>query len=259
MKKSCFLMLLLSLIFVVSCSKDNKEEIYPTIADVWLNPTEDYYLLVEHAQDYSSKYEALYLEVISKEPCFGLELNNQAIGITDSSYNPSLGYYNQECSSGNLQWEILNSSDGKLHYTLFFADKNISGSLTVPAQYQFVIDEFDQEQDFAMAWQLAPNPDFQSYRFEVSDLAGHSIWDSRNISGNVRSLTWKKELWADYGILQRFELELAANNYKYIDDGLVWIIRSREYNLSLLDKRNSHRPFERLNRLLQGEITLPHK
>jgi len=256
-KKACFLLLLLPLIFVVSCRNDDKAESYPTIADVWLNPTQDYYLLVEHARDYYNKYDAIYLEVISKEPCTGMEINNQVLYLDSSDYNPSLGYYTQDFVTDNLTPEILNSSDGKLHYSLSFAESAISGTLTVPAEYLFVIDDFDPEQDFVFEWQLAQNPDFQSFRFEVRDLAGNGIYDVNNISGKVRSLTWNKALWENYGIIEYFELELAANNYKYSDGGLVWIIRSREYNLNILDKSPHREPFSRLNKLIKGEIKLP--
>jgi len=255
MKQKLLLSLMLMLLALVACDNRNGDN-YPSQTEIWQNPTEDFYLMVEHYRADVQKYDVININLYSKDNCTKVVLNGQNYYQDYYVYMATTGYYDHYFDFDHSTWDILDNNNGILNYQIFFPTRTVSGSIRMPALHQTAYPVFDQYQDWNLAWTLSENPDFQTCSIYMKNSADNRVRDFVEFSGKDRSHVWNKNIWARLGTIDGLEMRLTANNYVHKDGGVVWAIRQNELDQYLFTPNRQRDHHQRWKQLLSGEIRL---
>jgi hypothetical protein len=247
-KMLVFVIIILCLFCITSCDND-KDKSLPTTSEIMLEPTEDFYLLVEYEKELDSREIEMYVSVLSKSYLLSLSLGQDNYPTDSFSYNASLGYYSYWFDINN----IAGTFDQELSYVLRISDKTISGSLAIPSEYYCVFPTFDPEQDYSLNWILQNNPDVQNvnHTFETLD---HGYYHFiRDLQPAQRSHVLDGNVWSQLDEIIGGYIVLDAINYKYTHGGLVYISSNMFYGFGTW-KHTKLQPSRLIDMLKTGRI-----
>lgn len=256
MKRALFIfILLLCILCLTSCDRRSGKGL-PSIIDAYLEPEEDFYLIVEYYNDLDSSYREMRVDLVSKYQVQSLRLNETSLPIYNFSYLESSGAYSYDFDLSNLHGAFIGGYNEELAYQIMFERKTVSGLLQTPAEYSCEIPEFDNDQDYTVSWTLERNPRAQQIDFNMYIDGISHFWYRKELSPSSRSYTLSKKMWNELGVATNEEVKLEASNYQYTQGGLVWIISAGGYsNWSYNKPRKSG--LERYQELINKEIVLP--
>ncbi|HPF08911.1 MAG TPA: hypothetical protein PL020_04150 [Candidatus Cloacimonadota bacterium] len=250
-----FLSLLLTLFGIVSCDKRDAEHI-PNILETYVEPKEDFYLIIEYSKDLDRSPQDMYVTVVSKSKLLSLKLNETEIPIRYFNYLDSSGAYLYDFDTYALEEDVIGDYDEYLSYQIILENQTIADSLLVPAEYSSELAEFDPNQDYTFTWSLGTNPKIQSIRLELETTNGDDFYYEKEINAGKRSYTFSKSLWDHMGTTELDSVEMLAGNYAHIQGGVVWLLSSGEHYVWNWDK-SEQRHRERIMDLINNRISLP--
>lgn len=256
MKRALFIfILLLCVLCLTSCDRRSGKGL-PSMFDTYLEPEEDFYLIVEYYNDLDSNYGEMRVDLVSKYRLQSLRLNETLLPIYGFSYLESSGAYSYSFDLSSLHGAFIGGYNEELAYQIMFERKTVSGLLQTPAEYSCEIPEFDNEQDYTVSWNLGSNPRAQQIDLSMY-IDGYSHFSySKKLTPSSRSYTLPKEMWNKLGVATNEDVKLQASNYQYTQGGLVWIISAGGYSKWSYNKQRKT-GLERIQELINKEITLP--
>lgn len=256
MKNTLLILTLLLCVFCLTSCDQREGKDLPSMFDAYLDPTEDFYLVLEYFKDLDSHYRTMRVDLVSKYKLESLRLNETLIPIDNFNYLESSGAFWYDFDLSGLNNAIIGDYNEELAYQMVFEHKTVSGLLQTPAEYFCEAPDFDSSQDYPISWTLDTHPKAQNIRFSLG--INHSAYFryTKELNPAKRSYTLSKSMWNELGSVSGVEIELQASNYRYTAGGLVWIISAAECAHWSYDKA---RPsgLERIQRLIRKEIVLP--
>ena len=256
MKNTLLILTLLLCVFCLTSCDQREGKDLPSMLDVYLDPTEDFYLVVEYYKDLDSSYRTMRVDLVSKFKLESLRLNGTQIPIEYYNYLESSGAFWYDFDLWSLDNAIIGDYNEELAYQIVFEHKTVSGLLQTPAEYFCEAPDFDSNQDYPISWTLDTNPKAQQIEFRMDINNSGYFHYRKELTTSQRSYTLSKTMWNELGSALNEEFELQASNYRYTAGGLVWIISAAEYeNWSSAKARPSG--LERIQKLINKEIVLP--
>lgn len=257
MNKALILLgLALCILCFTSCEESSKSGV-PTLMEVVLKPSEDFYLILEYRKEHDAQRNDMYIALISKDKLNGLTLNEIPLLPDYFSYDANLGYYRYEFDLELKDSVFIGNYDEELDYHLVFENKVVRGTLRIPSEYHSAPPEFDHDQDYELDWTLQNNPKMQNISFALNIDSGSWADYLRELKAAQRHCTLNKADWEHLGRLSRGRFTLEASNYHYTNGGLVWIISSFRYRGAYTGTHQRDSGVDRLEKLLNGKIVLP--
>ena len=248
MNKVWLLVLLVVLLLIKSCGILDPK--YPSLWEPVLNPTKDFYLLIGHRLDASSRQEDMYMSLYCKVTCNSVKLNETSFN-PGSPYFGNDGYYKYEFEIPDGAWSVL--AENILNYEIGFPAKTVVSTIRVPDLYTAQFPVFNSAQDYQLNWSIATDPDYQRVSLSLLNGAVPNVYESADFSGSVRKYRWKKSEWNHLSSPGYSGTTLKAYNYQKANGGLVWVLRSLENGHSKQSGLSPRIPFQELERLLQRE------
>ncbi|MCB5253341.1 MAG: hypothetical protein WC944_08980 [Candidatus Cloacimonadaceae bacterium] len=257
MKRALILLgLALCILCFTSCEESSKSGM-PTLMEVMLKPSEDFYLILEYRKEHDVQHIDMYIELLSKNRLSSLALNEIPLLPDYFSYDANQGYYRYVFGLGLNDNVFIGDYDEELDYHLVFENKVARGTLRIPSEYHCAPPEFDHDQDYELDWTLQHNPRMQNISFSLNIDSGSWADFVRELKVDQRHCTLNKADWEHLGRLSRGRFTLEASNYHYTNGGLVWIISSFRYQGAYAGTHQRDSGVDRLEKLLSGEIVLP--
>ena len=254
MRKVWQFFLLVSTLFLGSCF-DLLDTEYPNLLEPLLDPTKDFYLIIEDHADENAGSDELNLSVVARDICDSLIINGHSFPRTSYSYSENNHYYNMNFAFVQEYWYILDENERMLSYEIVFTDHTISGTIEAPAQLISDFPNFYPDRDYTVNWTIAEDPDFYSYAFWYHDNVATYYNKKGQLDGDKRSHTWKKSNWEDLSYVSFSSASVSATNYDYTRDGLVLVIRT--HRSGYIIPPNFVKTPSLRERILSGEIRLP--
>jgi hypothetical protein len=253
MKKALVLFsLALCILCFTSCEESSKDGL-PTTVDIFLNPSEDFYFVVDYCKEHDAESSEMYVNLICQNKLESLLLNGTLIHTDYFAYDANMKYYSY---SFDLDGELIGDYDQELNYQIQFVNKTVSGTLRMPSEYICTPPAFEHDQDYFVEWTLQQNPQAQSIDFSLDIDDNNSATFLPELKPDQRNCTLNKTDWNNLGTLNAGRFWLMASNYRYTNGGLVWFASEFRYDEHYF--RNHHQNRKNpIERLLSGEIVLP--
>lgn len=249
-----FLLVLMAL-SIVSCDKREGDDGLPTFMEAYLDPEEDFYLVLEYAKEADRDDSDVYCTVITQRRLEGLSINSHTIPVGNMNYNNIAHCYYYNMDMYYLSGALPSDYNEEIVYQLNLEGKTVSGSLTMPAEYILNAPTFDPTQNYGLVWNLSDDPKAQGATLQLKDTNGYYYHYSFDLKPTDRAYSFSKNLWSEYQPQEDFEISLEAHNYQKTKGGIVWFISSYTEEHSSWNKKTAHQ--QRVEKLLRGENPLP--
>ncbi|MDD4034606.1 MAG: hypothetical protein PHO16_04290 [Candidatus Cloacimonetes bacterium] len=234
-------------ILVLSSCENGQSKSLPSVVGMINEPEEDFYLIVER---YESEYaEYGNLSLISKHSLISLEINGQPCSVDFANQNEVTDYYQYSFHS------VWPAYDEEISYSLEFDNKTITGSLAMPSRYILGNWSFDHQEDYTLNWFLKNNPRMQwiDYTFNETSFSD-VIKIHRELMPNHRMYTLERASWSDLELMDSVTFTLQANNFRYTNGGLVWLISAYQHGMWIPSQSSG---LQRIEQLINKQIVLP--
>ena len=249
------LMLVIMALSVISCDKSEGDRGVPTFIEVFLDPYEDFFLVLEYEKEPYRDDTNAYCSLVTKKKLEELWINTDRVDPDGISYSSILGYYMYDFDLDYLDGALPSAFNEEIVYQLKLEGKTVNGSLVMPAEYNLNPPSFDPAQDYELVWTLAEDPQAQNIWLPLEDTNDNYYDYGFELKPSERTYTINKSLWSDYQPTEEFDLGLEASNYQRTKGGVVWFISSyrfEEYGWKTISPHQL-----RIEKLLRGENLLP--
>lgn len=251
-----FLMLVIMALSIISCDEREGESAVPSLVDMFLDPEDDFYLVLEYDEDVHRDDTYVYCSLITDRKFEELWINNDRIYPDYMNYNNTTGYYWYDFDMDYLDGALPSGYNEEIVYKVVLEGKTVNGSLVMPAEYVLNPPSFDHTQDYGLNWTLAEDPQVQSIALSLEATDENNYYDySFELKPTDRAFTFNKSLWSDYQPAEDIDLVLTASNYQRTQGGVVWFVSSYEYEENSWYRKSPHQL--RIEKLLRGEDPLP--
>lgn len=238
---------------ISSCDNRDGDSDLPSFVDVIFSPKEDFYLVLEYTQDIDLRDSDVYCSLVSKMPLKELWIETQRVYPEYMNVVTQNGdtFYRYDMDMSYLSGALPTDYNEEVVYQIKFADKTVSGSMLMPAEYLINPPDFDPEQDYSLQWILGADPRAQVVNMKLDgSVTGSHYSYIKEISPAARAYTFRKSLWSGYQPEEDFEINLEAHNYSKTEGGIIWYMSTycaEEYNWN---RQARHR--ERVDKLIRG-------
>jgi hypothetical protein len=250
------LMLVIMALSIISCDKRDGDSGVPTLAEVVLDPDEDFYLILEYGKDLNRDDTDVDCSLITNKRLEGLWINTDRVNPDYMNYSNLTGYYWYEFDLDYLNGALPSAFNEEIVYQIKLEGKTVTGSLVMPAEYVLNPPSFDPAQNYEVDWTLADDPQAQSISLSLEDTDRSYYYNYGFVlKPTKRTHSFNKSLWSDYQPDEDFDVYLEASNYQRTNGGVVWFISSYRYEEYHWNTKSPHQ--QRIEKLLRGENPLP--
>jgi hypothetical protein len=222
MQKTLSLILLIIVLFHLSSCDESSSQGMPSALEVILNPTLDYYLMIE-VEEYEDETLLNYVYLVSKQALSSMSLDGSDLTISSISYDGRSGYY-----SYNLMPEDGNFGE-QLSVELVYSARTITSSIQMPPRIIMDPPAFDPANDWNLEWELQQDPDLQYFLqwYRAEDNSYVSKYDE--LDPQVRDYSVPRSTWEILDDIRSAEFGLEAQNFKFHEGGFISIISAYDY------------------------------